>query len=91
MALLQSVQLQDLYAIINTNGMNVVDEAEVDRILVQVDLLVPDSSPELLGAVGLWQFMLYVQGGWYPKRGVPSLAKLHSQTRSACAVKHCHV
>ena len=36
-----------------TNDMNVDDEAEVDHILVQADdVLVPDTLPELLGAVG---------------------------------------
>ena len=41
--------------------MNVGDEAEVDRILAQADIFVPDSSPVLLGAVRaeLPQFTLY--------------------------------
>ena len=49
--------------------MNVNNEAEVDCILVQADILVPESSPELLGAVGLPQFTLYAQGGWHPAKG----------------------
>ena len=52
---------------------NVDNEAEVDRILVQADILVPDSPPELLGAVGLSHFVLYMyiymQGGWHRERG----------------------
>ena len=50
---------------INTNGMNVDDEDEVDRILVQADILVPDFSLEEMGTVGLPQFMLYAQKGWH--------------------------
>ena len=49
--------------------MNINDEAEVDRILAQVDILVPGSSPELLGAVGLPQFTLYAQRRFGPERG----------------------
>ena len=67
-ALLQSIQLHVQvhcykYAIIITNGMNVDDKAKVDRILAQDDIIIPDSSPKLLGAVGLPQFMLYAQRG----------------------------
>ena len=50
--------------------MNIDDEVKVDHILAQADKLVPDSSPELLGAVGLPQFALYAQKRWHPKRGV---------------------
>ena len=50
--------------------MNVDDEAELDRILAQVDIFVPDSSPELLGAVlaGRPQFTLYAQRGKHPEQ-----------------------
>ena len=51
MALLQSTQLQVRYyeyAIIDTNGTNVDDEAEVDCVLTQADILIPESSPKLL-------------------------------------------
>ena len=64
------------YAIISTNGMNVSNEIEVGRILVQADILVPDSSPKLLGAVGLPQFTLYVQRGWHPERGATAECEL---------------
>ena len=46
----------------NTNNMNVNDEVEMARVVVQADILVPDSSTELLEVVGLPQYMLYVQG-----------------------------
>ena len=49
--------------------MNVDSETEVNCILPQADILVPDSSPELLGAVGLPQYTLYVQKGWHLERG----------------------
>ena len=62
------MQLQ--YAIINTNDMNIDDKVKVDRILAQADILVPDSSPELLGAVGLSQYTLYAQRGWHSERGL---------------------
>ena len=55
---------------INTNGMNVDDEDEVDCILAQADILVPDSSPEKMGTAGLPQFTLYAQKGWHaPRQG----------------------
>ena len=44
-------------------------DVEVDRILVQADVLVPDYSPELLGVVKLPQYTLYVRWGWHPERG----------------------
>ena len=46
---------------IYTHRMNVDDEVEVDQALLQADILVPDSLPQLLGAVGLPQYTLYVQ------------------------------
>ena len=52
--------------------MNVDDEDEVDHILAQANKFVPDSAPELLGAVraGLPQFMLYAQrGSMAPRAG----------------------
>ena len=49
--------------------MNIDDKAEVDRILAQADILVPDSSPELLGAVGLPQFTLYAYRRFHPESG----------------------
>ena len=49
--------------------MNADDEAKVDCIQAQADKLIQDSSPELLGAVGLPQFMLYAQRGFHLKRG----------------------
>ena len=33
-------------------AMNVDDDVKVDHILVQVDIFIPGSSPELLRAVG---------------------------------------
>ena len=48
---------------INTNGMNVEDE--VDCILAQADIFVPDSSPEKMGTAVLPQFTLYAQKGWH--------------------------
>ena len=48
---------------INTNGMNVDDEVEEDCILAQIDMLVPDSSTEVLGAVILPQYMQYGKRG----------------------------
>ena len=68
---------------INTNGMNVDDEAEVDCILAQADILIPDFSPEKLVAVGLPEFMLYTQRGWQQRlsadrkgllAGIPSVS-----------------
>ena len=52
---------------INTNGINVDDEAEVDHTLAQANIFASDSPPELLGGdrVGLPQFMLYAQRGWH--------------------------
>ena len=49
--------------------MNIDNEAEVDLILEEAYILVPDSSPKLLGAVGLLQFTLYAQRGLHPERG----------------------
>ena len=51
--------------------MNVDNKAKVDHILLQVGagIHVPDSSPELLKAVGLPQFTLYVQMGLHLERG----------------------
>ena len=49
--------------------MNVDKEVEVDRILVQADILIPDSSPELLGAVGLPQYIRYMRRGDGTPRG----------------------
>ena len=49
--------------------MNIDDKAEGDRILAQADILVQDSSSELLGAVGLPEFMLYARRGFHPERG----------------------
>ena len=57
------------WVVIDTNGMNVDNKAKVHCILVQADKLVQDSSPELLGAVGLPQFTLYAQRGFHLKRG----------------------
>ena len=44
--------------------MNVDDKVEVGRILEQTD-----SLTEVLGAIGLPQYMLYVRRGWHPERG----------------------
>ena len=41
----------------------------MDHILAQADLLIPDCSPELLGAVGLPQYMPYEQRGWHIEKG----------------------
>ena len=52
--------------------MNVDDKVKVDHILAQADVpvLIQDSSPELLGAVGLPQFTEYVRKERrHPKRG----------------------
>ena len=46
-------------AIINTNGMNVDDKVEVDCILEKADILIPDSSHELMGAVGIYTIYMY--------------------------------
>ena len=75
------------YAIINTNGMNVDDEVEVDRILAQTDILVPGSSPELLGAVGLPQYTLYAQRGWHSKRRETAECEKAAVTRE----HHTHI
>ena len=56
--------------------MNVNDEAEVDCILAQADILVPDSLPNLLGAVGLSQCTLYMQRGWSLARGATAKCRL---------------
>ena len=49
---------------INTNGItSTTKPSQSDRILAQANLIVPDSSPELLKAVGLPQFTLYINVG----------------------------
>ena len=81
--------------------MNVDDEAKVDCILAQADILadilVPDSSPELLGAVRLPQFMLYAYRRFHPESGaLPSADQKGTLARGPLRVFHvpvkrCHV
>ena len=81
--------------------MNVDDKVEVDCILEQADILLPDSSPELFRAVRLSPYMLHVQGGWHPKRGAVaecrsketlSRGPLHVvHVAIGMDVKRCHV
>ena len=81
--------------------MNVDDEAEMDRILAHADIIISDSSPELLGAIRarLRQFPLHAQRGWHSgkqqlsanRRGLLTrvLPVFHMATR--LDVKCCHV
>ena len=82
--------------------MNVDDEVEVDRILAQTNLLVPDSLTEVLGAVGLPQYTLYAKRGWHPERGATAECGLEVEALSrglfrvfhvamSVNVKRCHV
>ena len=49
--------------------MNVDNEDKGGCILLQTDILVPDSLTEVLGTVGLLQYMLFAKRGWHLKRG----------------------
>ena len=81
--------------------MNVDNKAEMDHTLVQADIHVPDSPPELLGAVGFSQYMLHARRGWHPERG--TTAKCGSEetlsrgpfhvfhVAMGVDVKRCHV
>ena len=81
--------------------MNVDNEVEVDRILAQTNLLVPDSLTEVLGAVGLPQYTLYAKRGWHPERGATvecgseeplSTGPLRVfQVAMGADVKRCHI
>ena len=77
--------------------MNIDDEAEVDLILVKAYILVPDSSPKLLGAIGLQRFTLYAQRGWHPERGGTAKSGLKETLARGplcvfhMAVKRCHI
>ena len=57
------------YTIIIANSMNVVDEARVDCILAQANINAPDSSHELLVAVGTSTIYTVYTKGMVPGEG----------------------
>ena len=83
--------------------MNMNDKVEVGHVLAQAGILKLDSSPELLGAIGLPQYMytLYAQREWHPERGATtecrseetlSRGSLHGfHVAMGVDVKRCHI
>ena len=58
-------------------------------IMAQDDILGPDSSPELLGAVSLPQFVLYAQRGWQAERGALAKSRLKGTLARASLCVFC--